>query len=164
MKTSKKSKKFIGFRGTFQPPFFNPNPTSIRNQRVCIKNTTVSDEHQIQEIFTACNEKVSRFNYFLPKLKTYSTNKIKAFNGGYISNKVQEWENITSGKEILETVEGLTLDFEQELPSQNTKMISGQASQKVMEEINKLIAKDVIEHSKHEKREFCFTSVLSFKI
>ena len=164
MKTSKKSKKFIGFRGTFQPPFFNPNPTSIRNQRVCIKNTTVSDEHQIQEIFTACNEKVSRFNYFLPKLKTYSTNKIKAFNGGCISNKVQEWENITSGKEILKTVEGLTLDFEQELPSQNTKMISGQASQKVMEEINKLIAKDVIEHSKHKKREFCFTSVLSFKI
>ena len=146
------------------PAFFNPNPTSIRNQRVYIKNTTVSKEHQIQEIFTACTEKVSRFNYFLLKLKTYSTNKTKAFNGGCISNKVPEWENITSDKEILKTVEGLTLDFEQELPSQNTKMISGQSSQKVMEEINKLIAKNVIEHSKHEKREFCLISILSLKI
>ena len=143
------------------PAFFNPNPTSIRNQRVY---TTVSKEHQIQEIFTACTEKVSRFNYFLLKLKTYSTNKTKAFNGGCISNKVQEWENITSDKEILKTVEGLTLDFEQELSSQNTKMISGQSSQKVMEEINKLIAKNVIEHSKHEKREFCLISILSLKI
>ena len=81
---------------------------------------TVSDEHQIQEILTACTENVSRFDCFLPKLKTYLRKKIKAFKGGCISSKIQEWENITSGKEILKTVEGLTLDFEQEPPSQNS--------------------------------------------
>ena len=50
----------------------------------------------------------------------YLRNKIKAFKGGCVSSKIQEWENITSGKEILKTVEGLTLDFEQEPPSQNS--------------------------------------------
>ena len=93
-------------------------------------------------------------DYFLPKLKTYLRNKIKAFTGGCISSKIQEWENITLNKEILKTVEGLTLDFIQESTSQTTKMMSGQASQRVMEEINKLIGKRVIEYAKHGKGEF----------
>ena len=54
--------------------------------------------------------------------------KIKAFKGGCISSKIQEWENIISDKEILKTVEGLTLDFEQEPRFQNSKVMSGQAS------------------------------------
>ena len=115
---------------------------------------TVSDEHQIQEILTACTENVSRFDYFLPKLKTYLRKKIKAFKGGCISSKIQEWENITSDKEILKTVEGLTLDSVHELPSQNSKVMSGQASQNVMVEINKLVGKGVIEYTEHEKGEF----------
>ena len=90
----------------------------------------------------------------MPKLKTYLRNKIKAFKGGCISSKIQEWESITSDKEILKTVEGLTLDLEQEPPSQKTKVMSGQASQKVMTEINKLIGKGVIEYTEHEKGEF----------
>ena len=69
-----------------------------------IKNTTVSEEHQIQDILTACTENVSRFDYFLPKLKTYLRNKIKALKGGCISNKIQEWENMTSDEEIVKTV------------------------------------------------------------
>ena len=60
---------------------------------------------------------VSRFDYFWPKLKTYLRSKIKTFKGGCISSKIPEWENITSDKEILKTVEGLTLDFQQEPPS-----------------------------------------------
>ena len=64
----------------------------------------------------------------LAKIKDiYLRNKIKAFKGGCVSSKIQEWENITSGKEILKTVEGLTLDFEQEPPSQNSKVVSGRA-------------------------------------
>ena len=97
---------------------------------------------------------VSRFDYFWPKLKTYLRNKIKAFKGGCISSKIQEWENITSDKEILKTVEGLTLDSVHEPPSQNSKVMSGQASQNVMVEINKLVGKGVIEYTEHEKGEF----------
>ena len=81
-------------------------------------------------MLTTCAENVSRFDYVLPKLKIYLTNKIKAFKGGCISSKIQEWENITSDREILKTVEGLTLDFEQESRSQKTKEVSGQALQK----------------------------------
>ena len=89
----------------------------------------------------------------MPRLKTYQINKIqKAFKGGCTSSKIEEWENIISDKEILKTVERLTLDFEQEPPSQKTEVMSGQASQKVMVEINKLVGKGVIEYTEHEER------------
>ena len=42
------------------------------------------------------------------------------------------------------TVEWLTLDFDQESASQNSNVISGQTSQDVMVEINKLFGKGVI--------------------
>ena len=93
-------------------------------------------------------ENVSRFDYSLPKLKKYLRNRIEAFKGGCISSKIQ---NITSDKDFLKTVEGLTLDFEQERPSQKTKVMSGQASQNVMVETNKLVGKGVIEYTEHEK-------------
>ena len=89
----------------------------------------------------------------MSKLKIYLRNKIKAFKGSCISSKIQEWENITSDKEILKTVEGLPLGFEQEPPLQKTKVMSGQALQKVMVEISKLIGKGLIEYTEHEKAE-----------
>ena len=70
-------------------------------------------------VLTACSENVSWFDYFLPKLRTYLRNKIKAFKGGFVSSKIHKWENITSDKEIRKTVEGLTLDFEQECDVRN---------------------------------------------
>ena len=115
---------------------------------------TVSEEHQIQKIITVYTENLSRFSYLLPKLKTYLRNKIEAIKSGCISSKIQEWENITSNKEILKTVEGLTLDFEQEPTSGKTKIMSDLASQKLMPEINKLIGKDVIECAEHATGEF----------
>ena len=116
---------------------------------------TVSEEHQIQKIITAYTENLSRFSYLLPKLKTYLRNKIEAIKSGCISSKIQEWENITSNKEILKTVEGLTLDFEQEPTSGKTKIMSDLASQKLMPEINKLIGKGVIiECAEHATGEF----------
>ena len=102
-----------------------------------IENVTVSEEHQIQEILTVCIENVSRFDYFYLK--------------PFISTKIQEWGNITSDKEILKTVKGLTLDFEQEPQVQKIKMMSGQASQKMMVEINKFVGKGVIEYTDHKK-------------
>ena len=90
----------------------------------------------------------------MSKLKTYLRDRIKVFISSCISNKTQEWENIKSDKEILKTADGLTLDFEQEHPSQKTKVMSGQSSQKGMIEINKLIGKGVIEYIEHEKGDF----------
>ena len=54
----------------------------------------------------------------------------------------------------MKTVEGLTLDVEQEPPRQKTKVMIGQASQKVMVEVNKFFGKGVIEYTKYEKGEF----------
>ena len=69
----------------------------------------------------------------------YLRNKIKAFNGGCVSSKAQEGKYYSRQRNS-ETVEGLSLDSEQEHSSQKTKLMSGQASQKVLEEINKLIS------------------------
>ena len=88
----------------------------------------------------------------MPNLKTYLRNKINVFKCGCISSKIPEWENIRSDKEILKTVKGLALDFEPESPSQKTKVMSGQASQNVNVEINKLVGKGVIEYTEHEWR------------
>ena len=52
----------------------------------------------------------------------------------------------------MKTIEELTLDFEQEPPSQKTKMISGQTSQRGIQEISKLIDKGIIEYTEHEER------------
>ena len=55
----------------------------------------------------------------------------------------------------MKTVEDLTWDFEwNETLSRKAKMMTGQASQRMMEEINKRIAKGVIEYTEHEKGEF----------
>ena len=54
----------------------------------------------------------------------------------------------------MKTVGRLTLDFEHEPTSQKTKMMTAQTSQKVIKEINKLIVKDAIEHTDHEKGDF----------
>ena len=63
----------------------------------------------------------------------------------------------------MKTVEGLTLDFEQEPPSQKTKMMSRQTLQKVMVEINKLLSKGVIEYTEHEEGEFISPIIFSSK-
>ena len=62
--------------------------------------------------------------------------------------------SITSDKEILKTVEGLTLDFEQEPLSQKTRVMSSEASQKVMVEINELVPNGEIEYTDYKKAEF----------
>ena len=68
-----------------------------------------------------------------------------------------------SEKWNLKTNKGLTLVFEQDTPSQKTKFMCGQASQKVMVEINKFIGKGVIEYTEHEKRVY-LANFLPFKI
>ena len=52
-------------------------------------------------------ENVSRFDYCLLKSNIYLRNKVKALIGGFISSKIQKWENIISDKEILKTAKRL---------------------------------------------------------
>ena len=54
----------------------------------------------------------------------------------------------------MKVVEGLILDLGQELPIQKTNVMSCQASQNVMVEINKPVGEGVIEYTEHEKGEF----------
>ena len=55
------------------------DPAIFKLQRlkkdIFIENTTVSEEHQIQEILSVYNKNVSKFGYFLPKLKRYIKKK-----------------------------------------------------------------------------------------
>ena len=63
----------------------------------------------------------------------------------------------------MKPVVGLTLDFKQEPPTPNIKVMSGQASQNVLVEINKLVGKGVIEYTEHEKGEFISPIFFRFK-
>ena len=44
-------------------------------------------------------------------MTTYLNKKVKYFQAGSISNQLFEWEKLTSDKEVLSTVCGMPLEF-----------------------------------------------------
>ena len=91
----------------------------------------------------------------MPELKTWLQKKIETFKGGCISDKINEWKKLTSDLEILQTVQGLTLDFlEEEPPDTMQQVKSGQNSPQIMEEVKKLLNKGVVVRTVHETGEF----------
>ena len=63
-------------------------------------------QKSLMENFIFCKSKQAWLLF--AKIKDKLKKQIKAFKGGCISSKIQEWKNITSNKEVLKTVEGLT--------------------------------------------------------
>ena len=49
---------------------------------------------------------------FQPILNSYLTNKVKNFKAGCIAKDLKNWREITSDIEVLNSVSGLTIDFE----------------------------------------------------
>ena len=54
-----------------------------------------------------CPANVEEFENFLENVKTISTEHIKHFEGGRIKHFVDNWQDLTSDEEILNTVQGL---------------------------------------------------------
>ena len=56
---------------------------------------------------------VSIFLEFLPQYKEYLYQCIRHFKAGCLSQHISAWEEITSDQEVLQTVQGMKLEFEE---------------------------------------------------
>ena len=92
----------------------------------------------------------------LPDLLTFLSLKTAGFKAGQISLKQTEWLKITSDAEVICTVAGEKIEFTS-LPQQNNykaKKFSEQEDTTIAQEVQQLLAKEVIVESPHEKGEF----------
>ena len=92
----------------------------------------------------------------MPPLIEYFEIQVKNFEAGQISKHFSDWENLTSNKEILSIVAGLTIEFNSDKPLQISSIshpLSKSESEIVQVEINKLLEKRGLVISEHEQGE-----------
>ena len=79
------------------------------------------------------------------------------FEGGQVSKHIAAWKNLTSDKNILQTVRGEVIDFSKAPPSQHfaaNATLTTEEKSFVNSEIKKLLNKKVIVETIHERKEF----------
>lgn len=94
---------------------------------------------------------VSEFPSAIGMLTNYLKVRCNTFKAGNVSTAITAWQNITSDAEILRTVNGTTIEFDT-LPiniRQPQIPFSSDESNVIDQEIAKLLAKDIIEVTKH---------------
>ena len=92
----------------------------------------------------------------MPPLIEYFEIQVKNFEAGQIRKHFSDWENLTSNKEILSIVAGLTIEFNSDKPLQISSIyhpLSKSESEIVQIEINKLLEKRGLVISEHEQGE-----------
>ena len=90
------------------------------------------------------------------KLNLFLHNKLQSFEAGGTHNCIEEWSKITSDPEILESVSGLRVDFNDisSVEHKSPHILSTKQIGIANQEIAKLLSKKVIINSEHEKGEF----------
>ena len=100
---------------------------------------------------------VSQYTALVPSLIRYFEGKVSQSYAGQLSCYLHEWKSLTSDPEILETVSGQLIEFEQ-CPAQLTKPLqlqwSNTESQFIDSEIEILLQKGVIRPSTNEPGQF----------
>ena len=101
------------------------------------------------------NYNVIIFLEFLPQYKEYLYQCTRYFKAGYLSQRISAWEEITSDQEVLKTVQGMKLEFE-ESPLQGEcsgfEITKNQPT--IQDEVNKLLEKGVVVECEHEAVEY----------
>ena len=102
-----------------------------------------------------CASNVSIFLEFLPQYKEYLYQCIRHFKAGCLSQHISAWEEITSDQEVLQTVQGMKLEFE-ESPLQGEcsgfEITKNQPT--IQDEVNKLLEKGVVVECEHKTVEY----------
>ena len=82
-------------------------------------------------------------------------NEVKNFRAGQLSLHLQKWHEITSDNEVLSTIEGLKLDFNSTPKTNKIKknQFSKSETELMDQEVQKLLSKDIITFSSHDKNE-----------
>ena len=102
-----------------------------------------------------CASNVIIFLECLPQYKEYLYQYVRHFKAGYLSQRISAWEEITSDQEVLKTVQGMKLEFE-ESPLQGEcsgfEITKNQPT--IQDEVNKLLEKGVVAECEHEAVEY----------
>ena len=100
--------------------------------------------------------RVGEFPLFIKSdLITYLQHRCDTFEAGYITHCLQAWKRITNDREIISTVTGLKIDFHT-TPTQHYNPHSKRTYEEtrvIDSEIQKLLAKKVIEPIEHSENE-----------
>ena len=134
----------------FQGPKKNhqPSKTVIQQHQICL-------QQEVTQVLRKCVSSASIFLEFLPRCKKYLYQCIRNFKAVCLSQHISAWEEIMSGQEILQTIQGMKIEFEKS-PSQ-VRCSGFEISQNqplIQEEVNKLLKKEVAVECEHEAVEY----------
>ena len=102
-----------------------------------------------------CASNVSIFLEFLPQYKEYLYQCIRHFKAGCLSQHISAWEEITSDQEVLQTVQGIKLEFEEgPLQGECSEFEITKNQPTIQDEVNKLLEKGVVAECEHEPVEY----------
>ena len=88
-------------------------------------------------------------------MRSYLTAKVQEFEGGSLYHHRKQWEELTSDKEVLQSISRLCIEVQELLTQQKSSFPHNHKTEKfVGEEIKKLLKKKVIERTSHEEGEF----------
>ena len=123
-----------------------------QNQRFVRRNHSQASTSQGEVSFR------SESNMLLNDSDRNSETALK-FEAGKLKHHRRQWSEITSDTEILQTISGCRIEFEEEVPPIQTNMkrnfqFNMQESKIIDNEIEELLAKKVIEETSHEEGEF----------
>ena len=101
-----------------------------------------------------CASNVSIFREFLPRYKEYLYQYIRHFKVECLSQHTSAWEKITSDQELLQTVQGMKLEFEESpLQGECSGFEIPKNQPTIQDEVKKLLEKGVVE-CEHEPVEY----------
>ena len=87
-----------------------------------------------------CASNLSIFLEFLPQYKEYLYQCIGRFKAGCLSQHISSWEEITSDREVLQTAQGMKLEFEETpLQGQCSGFEIPENQPLIQEEVDKLL-------------------------
>ena len=98
-----------------------------------------------------CASNVSIFLEFLPQYKEYLYLCIRHFKAECLSQRISAWEEITSDQEVLQTVQGMKLEFEESpLQGECSGFEIPKNQPTIRDKVNKLLEKGVVVECEHE--------------
>ena len=122
---------------------------------VICQQQQIHHQEKVTQVLKKCASNVSIFLEFLPQYKEYLYQCIRHFKAGCLSQHLSAWEEITSDQEVLQTVQGIKLEFE-ESPLQGEcsgfEITNNQPT--IQDEVNKLLEKGVVVECEHEPVEY----------
>ena len=104
------------------------------------------EKHEIIKQLNDIKMKVSNWERFVPRIKKYLTSLCDNFKAGNVSKKFSEWKKITSDKDILSDIRGMSIECT-DIPEQHylrPPSFSQTESMIIDMEVGKLLTKEVI--------------------